>query len=136
MSAPCVLALDAISRRTGIHVAFYDPDGSTYGMPTYPYRWAPTGLATRRQLRERGLRPGGQPITAQIIWKYKGKRRVAYLYRTDLAKAKRTATVAQLAAIQSALRARRTCRTCGHEHDYYIPRSRGECNDCTERQQP
>ena len=101
-----------------------------------PYRWAPTGLATRRQLRARGLRPGGQPITAQIIWKHKGKRRVAYLYRTDLAKAKRTATAAQLAAIQSALRARRTCRTCGHEHDYYIPRSRGECNDCTERQQP
>ena len=79
MSAPCVPALDAISRRTGIHPGFYDPDGSTYGMPTYPYRWAPTGLATRRQLRARGLRPGGQPITAQIIWKHKGKRRVAYL---------------------------------------------------------
>jgi hypothetical protein len=135
MNARRVPALDAISRRTSIHVAFYDPDGSIYGLPTYPYRWAPEDLLTRRQLRARSLRPGGQHITAQIIWKHKGKRRVAYLYRTDLARPKRTATAAQLQAIQAALRARRTCRTCGYERDYYIPRSRGECNDCTERWQ-
>jgi hypothetical protein len=133
MSTLCVPVPDAISHRTGIHVDFYDPDGSIYGLPTYPYRWAPKGLLTRRQLRARGLRPGGQHITAQIIWKHKGKRRVACLYRIELAKPKRTATAAQLAALQAALRARRTCRTCGQERDYYIPRSRGGCNDCTER---
>jgi len=60
-------------------------------------------------------------------------RRVAYLYRADLAKPKRHATTAQLAAIAKALRARRTCPTCGLEKPYYIPRSTGECNDCRAR---
>ena len=41
------------------YIEFYDPDGSRYGLPTYPYRWAPKGLLTRRQLRANGLRPGG-----------------------------------------------------------------------------
>ena len=44
----------------------YDPTGARYGIPTYPWRLAPDGLATRRQLRARGLRPGGQPIAAQV----------------------------------------------------------------------
>ena len=89
----------------------------------------PPGLLTIRQLRARGLRPGGQDIAAQILWR-RGKR-VAYLYREDLAKPKRQATPAQLAAIGRALRARRTCPSCGTEKPYYIPRSTGECNDCT-----
>src|SRR6185437_13085584 len=66
------------ARSRGIHVEFYDPDGSRYGLPTYPYHWAPKGLLTVRQLRAQGLRPGGQQPAAQIIWR-KGKR-VAYLY--------------------------------------------------------
>ena len=116
------------ARSRGIHVEFYDPDGSRYGLPTYPYHWAPKGLLTVRQLRAQGLRPGGQQPAAQIIWR-KGKR-VAYLYQTALALPKRTATPAQLAAIAAALRARRTCPACGQEKTYCIPRSRGECNDC------
>jgi hypothetical protein len=132
MSSAKIAALDAITR-TGTYVEFYDPDGTRYGLPTYPYRWAPKGLLTRRQLTANGLRPGGQPIAAQIIWKRKGKRRVAYLYRIDSAKPKRRATFAQLIAIQSALRARRTCASCGTEKDYYIPVSVGECNDCAAR---
>ena len=127
-----VATLDKFSHK-GTYIEFYDPDGNKYGMPTYPYRWAPKGLLTRRQLRANGLCPGGQDITAQIIWKHKGKRRVAYLYRADLAKPKRQATPAQLTAIQAALRVRRTCLTCGNEKDYYIPLSLGECNDCAER---
>src|SRR5690242_14648387 len=130
--SPRVAALDAIERK-GIYIQFYDPDGSRYGMPTYPYRCAPDGLLTKRQLRASGLRPAGQHIVAQILWKHKGRRRVAYLYRADLAKPKRQATPAQLTAIQAALRARRTCPTCGSEKDYCIPLSLGECNDCTER---
>ena len=57
----------------------------------------------------------------------------AYLYRIDLAKPKRQATPAQLAAIGRALAARRTCPTCLTEKDYYIPLSTGQCNDCTDR---
>src|ERR1700722_12493197 len=79
----------------GTYLQFYDPDGTRHGIPTYPWRWAPKGLLTIRQLRAQGLRPGGQPVTAQILWTHHGKRRVAYLYRTDLALPKRQATPAQ-----------------------------------------
>ena len=118
-------------RGKNILARFYDPDGERYGLPTYPYHWAPEGLLTMRQLRARQLRPGGQDIAAQILWR-RGKR-VAYLYREDLAKPKRAATTNQLAAIGKALRARRICPTCGTEKPYCIPRSRGECNDCASK---
>jgi hypothetical protein len=124
--------LDQLHDR-GLFAQFYDPEGRRYGLPTYPYHWAPAGLSTIRQLRAKGLRPGGQDITAQILWRHRRQRRVAYLYREDQAKPKRTATAAQLAAISKALRARRTCPTCGTEKPYCIPRSRGECNDCADR---
>lgn len=124
--------LDSL-RGKSIYTQFYDPDGERHGLPTYPYHWAPRGLYTARQLRARGLRPGGQQIAAQILWRHRKRPRVAYLYREDLAKPKRTATPAQLIAIGKALQARRTCPACGHEKDYYIPRSLGECNDCHDR---
>src|SRR5262249_29417668 len=90
----------------------YDPTGQHHGgMPTYPYKSAPTGLPTRRQLRRLDLRPGSQPIAAQILWRK--DKRVAYLYRIDLARPKRTPTLAQLAALDKAMLARRTCVTCG-----------------------
>ena len=54
--------LDALGTRTGIRVEFYDPAGSHYGFPTFPYRHAPDGLATRRQLRAARLPPNGQPV--------------------------------------------------------------------------
>ena len=132
MSAPY---LDRL-RSQGIRPAYYDPDGQRYGLPTYPYHWAPAGLLTLRQLRARGLRPGGQAIAAQILWRHRRQQRVAYLYREDLSKPKRTATPAQLAAIATALRARRTCPTCHTEQDYCIPRSRGECNTCASQAAP
>ena len=65
---------------------------SRYGLPTYPYRLGPDGLLTIRQLRAKGLRPGGQDIAAQILWRHRKQRRVAYLYREDHAKPKRQAT--------------------------------------------
>jgi hypothetical protein len=77
------------------------------------------------------IHPGGQAPTAQILWR-RGLR-VAYLYRADLALPKRQATPAQRAAIAKALRSRRTCPSCGSEKPYYIPRSLGECVDCTGR---
>ena len=122
--------LDNLRRTRNIFTEFYDPDGERYGLPTYPYHYAPDGLLTIRQLRAKGLRPGGQDIVAQIFWRHRRHRRVAYLYREDRSKPKRQATPAQLVAIGKALRARRTCPTCGTEKDYCIPLSRGECNDC------
>jgi hypothetical protein len=119
------------ARSRGIYVEFYDPDGIRYGLPTYPFHWAPKNLLTIRQLRAQGLRPGGQQPAAQIIWR-RGLR-VAYLYDIALALPKRTATPAQMIAIAAALRARRTCPSCGQEKTYTIPRSRGECNDCADR---
>jgi hypothetical protein len=115
-----------------IRAAFYDPEGSRYGIPTYWWRGAPACYATRRQLRDRGLRPAGQPVAAQVMWRGVGGTRVAYLYRVDLARPKRTATPRQRAAIDRALLARRTCPTCRHVRPYYIPRSLGECLDCNE----
>lgn len=116
------------ARSRGIYVEFYDPDGTRYGLPTYPYHWAPKNLRTVRQLRALGLRPGGQQPVAQILWR-RGLR-VAYLYETALALPKRQATPAQLTALASAMRARRTCPACGQEKAYCIPRSTGLCNDC------
>ncbi len=114
----------------GRYLEFYDPDGTRHGLPTFPYHYAPANLATARQLRAQGLRPGGQPIVAQILWRHRKTRRVAYLYDTRHALPKRHATPAQLAAIGRALQARRTCTSCGQLKDYCIPRRYGECLDC------
>jgi hypothetical protein len=119
-------------RTRNIAPEFYDPDGQRYGLPTYPWKFAPDGLLTRRQLRAKGLRPGGQDIAAQILWRHHRQRRVAYLYREDISRPRRQPTIAQLVAIGKALQSRRTCPTCGNQKPYCIPRSRGECNDCAD----
>jgi hypothetical protein len=123
-------ALDQLADRIGIHAEFYDPIGHRHGLPTFPYHWAPEGLATRRQLRAAGLRPGGQPVFAQILWRHRRQVRTAYLYRLELAAPIRPATPAQLTAVNKALTARRTCRHCGVTRPYYIPRSTGACLVC------
>jgi hypothetical protein len=112
-------------------VEFDDPAGERHGgLPTFNFRHAPRGLATRRQLAAQGLTPGRQPIAAQILWRRGARIRVAYLYRADLARVKRPATDAQLAALLKAHVAQCICPTCGREFGYYIPRSLGECADC------
>jgi hypothetical protein len=113
-----------------VRAAYHDPDGARYGIPTFWWRGAPPGYATRRQLTAVGLRPAGQQVAAQVLWNGVGGTRVAYLYRVDLARPKRTATPAQRVAIGKAVAARRTCRTCGVVRPYCIPRSLGECVDC------
>ncbi|MFD3416755.1 RRQRL motif-containing zinc-binding protein [Streptomyces decoyicus] len=103
------------------------------GIPTYPWRLAPDGLATRRQLRARGLRPGGQPVVAQIE---RPRRRrgplVAYLYRIELALPVRPMTPARWAALAKANAARRTCPDCGLDRGYTIPTSLGACVTCAD----
>ena len=119
-----------MSRDSRYRAKYWDPGAQVYGIPTYWWKGAPDGFKTRRQLRKAGLAPGGQEIAAQILWRGVGGERAAYLYRVDLAVPKRTATPAQLVAVEKALAARRTCSTCGEVRPYYIPRKFGECLEC------
>jgi len=115
--------------------AFYDPTGARYGVPTYPWRLAPDGLVTRRQLRARGLRPGGQEVAAQVMWRSRRSRtgiRVAYLYRIDQARPVRPMTAAKRSALDRAMAARRTCPECRTVRPYCIPTSVGMCVPCAD----
>jgi hypothetical protein len=112
---------------------FWDPTGAKYGLPTWPWRMAPDGLATRRQLAARGRRPGGQPIAGQVMWARRRGVGVAYLYRLDLALPKRPLTPAKRAALGRALAARRQCPTCRRDVGYVIPRRYGECVPCHDK---
>ncbi|MCX5394205.1 RRQRL motif-containing zinc-binding protein [Streptomyces sp. NBC_00094] len=100
-------------------------------IPVYRWRLAPEGLATFRQLRARGLRPGGQPVVAQLE---RPRRRrgplVAFLYRIDLARPVRPMTEARWAALAKANAARQVCPECGRDAGYRIPTSLGMCTSC------
>ena len=103
-------------------------EGIEDGLPTFRWRSAPEGLATRRQLRARGLRPGRQDPAAQIKWR-RG-RRWAALYRVELAVPCRVPTEAQRRALALALAARRRCIRCGRDAGYVVPRRTGRCVEC------
>jgi hypothetical protein len=111
---------------------FFDPAGARYGLPTFPWRMAPAGLATRRQLTAAGLRPGGQPVVAQVMWRGRGRVRVAYLYVVAAARPKRVPSPAQTAALGRALAARRRCPACGQDRGYVLPARWGMCVPCAE----
>ncbi|BAG20421.1 MULTISPECIES: RRQRL motif-containing zinc-binding protein [Streptomyces] len=102
-------------------------------LPVYRWRLASEGLATRRQLRALGLRPGGQDVVAEL---QRPRRRrgplVAYLYRLDLAKPVRPMTPGRWAALARANRARRICPACRRDAGYVIPTSLGACVPCTD----
>jgi hypothetical protein len=95
---------------------------------TYRYGFAPSGLATMRQLSAMGLRPGGCPPVAALA-RPKG-RWVAYLYDLSTAKSKRAMTPSKRRALAAANRARRMCPTCGTDAGYVIPGRLGECVSC------
>ncbi|MEV8307784.1 RRQRL motif-containing zinc-binding protein [Streptomyces flavidovirens] len=120
----------------------YDPDGTRYGIPTFPWRMAPEEYATRRQLRARGLRPGGQDVAAQVLWysrrywrKGRSSIRVAYLYRVDCAKPVRPMTPAKWAALAKANAAQQVCPECRRDAGYRIPTSLGMCTACADATQ-
>jgi hypothetical protein len=100
-------------------------------MPSYRWRLAPDGLATRRQLRALGLRPGGQDVAAQLE---RPRRRrgplVAYLYSIEQAKPVRPMTPAKWAALAKANAARRICPECRRDAGYVVPPSLGTCAIC------
>ncbi|MGW4086927.1 RRQRL motif-containing zinc-binding protein [Streptomyces sp. NPDC004822] len=112
----------------------FDPSGARFGVPTYPWRFAPDGYATRRQLRAAGLRPGGQPVAAQVMRRHRDRKtgvQVAYLYRVDRAKPVRPMTSRKWGALALAMLARRTCPKCRITYSYCIPTSLGMCLLCT-----
>ncbi|MFJ6788830.1 RRQRL motif-containing zinc-binding protein [Streptomyces angustmyceticus] len=112
---------------------FWDPEGTKFGVPTYPWHLAPEGLATRAQLRAAGLRPGGQEIAAQILWRsrrVRGGIRAAYLYRVDLALPVRPMTAGKRAALAKANAARRLCPNCRTDAGYRISPTVGMCVPC------
>ncbi|MCX5332109.1 RRQRL motif-containing zinc-binding protein [Streptomyces sp. NBC_00140] len=115
----------------------YDPTGVRHGIPTFPWRMAPDGLATRRQLRAQGLRPGGQHVVAQVLrYTRHGHPRVAYLYRVAAAKPVRPMTSRKWGALALAMLARQTCPACGLTYSYCIPRSLGICILCAHPNTP
>ncbi|QKV93884.1 hypothetical protein HUT19_20720 [Streptomyces sp. NA02950] len=100
-------------------------------LPVYPWRLAPDGLATRRQLRAMNLRPGGQDVVAELQ-RPRRKRGplVAYLFRIDRAKPVRPMTPARWAALAKANSARRLCPQCRTDAGYVIPPTLGMCVPC------
>ncbi|MFE4373284.1 RRQRL motif-containing zinc-binding protein [Streptomyces sp. NPDC056835] len=100
-------------------------------LPVFRWRMAPDGYATLRQLRSKGLRPGGQGVAAQLE---RPRRRrpplVAHLYRIDQAKPVRPMTPGRWRAHDAMMRARRTCPQCRTDAGYCIPPSLGMCVTC------
>jgi hypothetical protein len=103
------------------------PGRVRHGLPEFQFGQAPSGLSTRRQLRERGLSRGGQEPFARLTWKR--EQRFAWLYVDDKAKAKRTPSDKQLAAVNKALAARKVCAECGPV-DHFVRTTDQLCGDC------
>ncbi|WP_158842663.1 RRQRL motif-containing zinc-binding protein [Saccharothrix deserti] len=116
--------VDVVQLWDGRHVLARHEDG----LPTFRFGAAPRGLATRRQLRAAGLRPGGHGPVAQIKWK-RG-RRWAALYRVDLAAVVRPMTPARWTAHKAMMRARRFCRTHMAYVDHCVVGPLKQCRDC------
>lgn len=109
---------------------YQDPEGRNHnGFPTFAWRCAPEHLLTKRQLRARGLRPGGQDPAAQMRW---GRRSVAYLYDVRRAKPVRPMTEGRQRTLDAMIRVRSTCKGCGFVADWCLPRKFGRlCPDCS-----
>ena len=119
------------ARSRGIYVQFYDPDGRRYGIPTYPYHWAPKHLYTTRQLRARGCAPAASPPSPRSCGGAACASPTSTAPTSPCPNGRPPPPSSPRSPRRS--RARRTCPTCGTEKPYYIPRSLGECLDCTGR---
>ncbi|MEU4878313.1 RRQRL motif-containing zinc-binding protein [Streptomyces sp. NPDC021608] len=108
-------------------------------LPEYDRATVPDGLATRRQLREMGLSPGGNRGPVAILrcrlcatrpqWSCRHPTR-GYLLRVDLAKPKRTPTLAQERALDQAMAARQTCDLCKRRFYICLSIRLGCCLEC------
>ncbi|MFE6691935.1 RRQRL motif-containing zinc-binding protein [Streptomyces sp. NPDC057743] len=112
----------------------WDPKGERHDVPTFLWRMAPDGLATRDQLVAKGLRPRG-PAVAQVMWfskKSPGVPRFARLYPVDRATPPKPRSPGQIASLAAAMRARRTCPECGEVREYCIATSLKACTPCAD----
>lgn len=110
--------------------------GSWDGLPLLSWGTAPRDtLATRRQLRTRGLRPGGQDPVALLYFQHRPACAftLAELFLIDRARPVRAMTPAKRAALDKALTARRTCRACGQQSPGELPRPGRICEPCRYR---
>lgn len=110
--------------------------GYRYGLPLLRRNAAPRDrLATRRQLRARGLRPGGADPVALLMGRHgpSCSRWLADLYLIEHAKPVRAMTPGRAAAIEKALTARRTCRECGWQAWAELPKAHRTCEPCRYR---
>jgi hypothetical protein len=124
---PWVLATVSWSDRTQFTRGTYD------GLPLLSWGIAPRDtLATYRQLRARGLRPGGaDPVGVLYFHCRPGMRMVfANLYLIANAKPVRPLTAARRAAIEKACAAHRMCPECRRDAGVYIRPTIGMCADC------
>jgi hypothetical protein len=119
-----------------IRTRFWDPTGNRYGIPTYPWKMVPSHLRTLRQLTAEGLRPGGQGVQAQVLWRSRRHGspgiRAAYLYDVRVALPMRTMSPRQRPALRKANAERRICPECQLDVGYVLPRHLGTCLDCAE----
>jgi hypothetical protein len=141
VTGPAIATLPGVSRETELRVAGIGGavgitvDGGSAPAPSgewvsFKFGLAPAGLATRRQLAEAGLRPGGKQPVAQLTWRHGRTQRIAYLYDIAVAVPKRAMTARKSEALAKAMLARRTCPTCRRDAGYCIPRSLGMCVEC------
>ena len=107
--------------------------GTQDGVILLSYGIAPRDkLATRRQLRALGLRPGGQEPVALLYFRCRPAAKLVFaeLFLIEHAKPVRPMTEAMWRAVRKALAARRTCRQCGELCSVELPRSNRICEPC------
>uniref|UniRef100_UPI002F9196DC RRQRL motif-containing zinc-binding protein n=1 Tax=Streptomyces sp. NBC_01562 TaxID=2975879 RepID=UPI002F9196DC len=115
-------------------------------LPEFDRAAVPEGLATRRQLRDMGLSPGGNDGPVAILrCKYCSYRpdqscnhpTRGFLLRVDLATPKRIPTLAQERALDRAMAARSTCPRCRRRYYFCLPlRTQGVCDPCHQGFEP
>ncbi|WP_406516313.1 RRQRL motif-containing zinc-binding protein [Streptomyces sp. NBC_00873] len=96
-------------------------------------------------MRERGLSPGGHGPVAVLRCKYCAYRpdqscnhpQRGWLYDVELARPKRTPTLAQEWALDRAMAARSTCPECKRRYYFCLPlRTQGCCDPCHKGYEP
>lgn len=112
---------------------------SDAALPEFDRSTVPEGLVTRRQLREMQLSPGSNEGPVAILrcrlcatrpqWSCRHPTR-GFLLRVDLAKPKRTPTLAQEWALDRAMAARQTCDQCKRRFYICLSKKLGCCLEC------
>lgn len=117
-------------------LTFLDPSGGRYGIPTWPWGFAPGHLFTRGQLREMGFRPAPRVEPAgQLMWRTRRApdARTALLWDVRATVQRTTPSVAQLVQLADARSRKCVCGACGVQAPYVIPLRLGTCLDCAGR---